>query len=383
MTYQQDAMSYYTNYYGQPSGTPIYGQFNTNSGNDGSSAPPWGWMGYDAGGSGFSTGAQSPWGNAVTTNYGYLQPGSLRPLGTNTGNGYIGANGQLVLPGSTYSPYGTGGYGGAGGAGGAGGGLNGLLPADDGRRDFVHDDFVNAALGRLNDVQNGTSLPYDAATVNSMMSHATDMNAAAEAQQAQSLREAAAAGGASLNDPSTQAAMRELTSKRQGANMNAAQAIDQEANRANFNARQDANNQMADLRFRQLSSSTSAAQPTPGGTATYRPGTGGSGGTGGSSGGFNMVNGLPDPGQFAQWVNQQGGYVNNTAPGQLPPGMYGSMSPQGTNWGKGTYTKPPPGPSTNPVSPSYTGITTTGSKVWQPPKYIGPTTNPVSDPGYP
>lgn len=283
----------------------VYGGPANHGSMDGSQ-PGFGWNGYSAG-STFNSGTGqggAPWSGAHNTTWGTLVPGSLRPL---DGNGYINAQGGVSLYGTTY-PVGSPGGGGTQGMFGA---------ADDGRRDFVHDDYTNSALNQLQGVASGKNLPYDATTRSNMLSHAGEMNAAAEQAQSGQLRNAAASGGASLNDPSMQAAQRELMSRRQSGNASAAQQIDSQANLANFNAQQDANNQMAALRFRQRSDSPIGSQPPPG-SSTGSMGSGG--GTGapntghpvGPTGGYHppITAGAQSALSLMQQKLQNGAYFN-------------------------------------------------------------------------
>lgn len=300
---------------------PIYGNGGYGYSNptaDGSAAG----MGWNQGtgsygGWGQSTGyspyGAGPWSGATNTPWGYMSDYQI--LGGDPSQGNTG----FGIPGQSY---GIG--GGTGGTGGSSGGMTAGMfgAADDGRRDFVHDDYVNAALGRLQSVASGQNLPFDETTRSNMLSRAGDMNAAAEEQQAGSMRDSAAAGGASLSDPSYAAAQRELSSRRQGANANAAQDIDMTANRENFAAQNTANNQMATLRFDQRSRSPVAAQPAPG--------------AGSPNGNTSQHTPLPANGSTTGWNygGGAGGYANGytyTPANPMPAGFTSSASERRTS----------------------------------------------------
>lgn len=123
----------------------------------------------------------------------------------------------------------------AGGGGGGMGGSSGIGGSGAGR-----DPETSAALALLRQIMDGKVLPYDEATRTAMTTKASDMNASAEGAAVQDANESAAVGGASASDPSLAAARREFMARRQSGNASAANAIDQQANRANFGARMDA-----------------------------------------------------------------------------------------------------------------------------------------------
>jgi hypothetical protein len=260
---QQAAQSIYNQQqaYDARQPTQMYGAFNTNSGNDGSAAI-YPWMGYSMGGTGFSTGAQAPWAGAQTTPIGV--PGTYGVNAQASAQGWNPNNPTLTQPLTQQTAQSMGMFG----------------ATDDGRRDLVHDDYVNAALGNLESIASGQRMPFDQATKSNMMSQASSMSAAAEQAQAGQMRNAAAMGGASLNDPSYQAAQRELMARRQGTNAQAANAIEMEANQANFGAQRDASNQMGALRMQQRQNSRPQDQPSAGTARTYtgQPITAGAGG---------------------------------------------------------------------------------------------------------
>lgn len=115
----------------------------------------------------------------------------------------------------------------------------------------ANDPYINSALGRLRGTVDGTHLPYDANTRANLTSKATDMNAAAEASNAEDVQERIARNGGSMNDPAAQAALARLKSQRQGANTTAVQNIESQANVANFGAQQQAAGAMGDMRLSQ------------------------------------------------------------------------------------------------------------------------------------
>jgi hypothetical protein len=143
-----------------------------------------------------------------------------------------------------------------------------------------NDAYINSALGRLRGTVEGRTLPYDETTKANLTSKAADMNAAAEASNAQDVQERIARSGGSMNDPAAQAALARLKSQRQGANATAAQSIESQAGVANFNAQQQAAGAMGDMRLSQA-----RVDPNLNGPATRGNGTG----FGASMGGSGMT----------------------------------------------------------------------------------------------
>jgi hypothetical protein len=307
---QQAAQSIYNQQqaYAARQPTSQNGTFNTNSGNDGSAAI-YPWMGYSMGGTGFSTGAQAPWAGAQTTPIGV--PGTYGVNAQASAQGWNPNNPTLTQPLTQQTAMGM------------------FGATDDGRRDLVHDDYVNAALGNLESIASGQRMPFDQATKSNMMSQASSMSAAAEQAQAGQMRNAAAMGGASLNDPSYQAAQRELMARRQGTNAQAANAIEMEANQANFGAQRDASNQMGALRMQQRQNSRPQDQPAAGATRAYA--------------GQNITAGASRPGTTG-YQTQQGvfgnypGYTGEQSGTGAPPRV-GAGAPAVVRAGA----KPPPG----------------------------------------
>lgn len=89
-------------------------------------------------------------------------------------------------------------------------------------------------------VLSGGALPFSPTAKAGMVSHASDMNAAAEGANNQRLDNNAAAGGASSTDPSFQAAKMGNQAQRQTANQTAVRDIDTQAETQNFGAQMNA-----------------------------------------------------------------------------------------------------------------------------------------------
>lgn len=106
--------------------------------------------------------------------------------------------------------------------------------------------YEASAMAHLQSVLNGSKLPYDQATQNAMMTQGSDMSGAAEAAQLQQTNSQALANGASASDPSLQGLAREYMAQRQGQNQQTANAVAQQASKANFAAQSDAARTMAD-----------------------------------------------------------------------------------------------------------------------------------------
>lgn len=106
---------------------------------------------------------------------------------------------------------------------------------------------AEAASKYLNRVLSGKELPYDQATQANMLSQQSGMNASAEAARNAMMTDGALAGGAGMNDPSLQGARMNSMARRQSDNANSANAIAQNANKANFGAKLSAAGTLADF----------------------------------------------------------------------------------------------------------------------------------------
>jgi len=130
--------------------------------------------------------------------------------------------------------------------------LQAILGATEGRATALEaDPRTNAAMDFFQGVMGGQNAPYNDTVRSAMLTDASNRSAAAEGAQAGLLRDQMAQNGGSVTDPAGQAAMRELMSRRQGANQNAMNNIDQQANIANFNARMQGGAQLAGVRSAQ------------------------------------------------------------------------------------------------------------------------------------
>lgn len=95
----------------------------------------------------------------------------------------------------------------------------------------------------------GGGTPYDATTINAMMTQQGQAAAGGEAASNQMLMDTLAANGGNANDPSLRAAMQENLTNRNNMVSNARLGIDTQANLANFNANRQADlaNQAANM----------------------------------------------------------------------------------------------------------------------------------------
>ncbi len=126
---------------------------------------------------------------------------------------------------------------------------NELMRLTEGRgKDILNDPHTAAALKFLGGATSGENTPFNATVRNNMMTSAAGQAASAEGAQSQMLQQQMAMNGGAMSDPSAQAAMRELASRRQGQVMGAANSIDSQANVANFNAQMQGANQLAGVR---------------------------------------------------------------------------------------------------------------------------------------
>lgn len=98
----------------------------------------------------------------------------------------------------------------------------------------------SAALSYLTGTVRGQNAPFNQQAIDSQYSQASGMNAAAETAQNGRIGEQVAAGGASPNDPSAQAARSQNMAMRQGANQRAMGQIQSQASQANQQAQQQA-----------------------------------------------------------------------------------------------------------------------------------------------
>jgi hypothetical protein len=190
----------------------------------------------------------------ATRSFGAYQPGqSYSPYGTNTSTG--AARGSYDQ-GKANTAAGTPGYS------DPTNGLTGQARVDASRGQVfantegrgqatMSDPYTQAALDRFKSVATGGTQPYDDTTKNAMLTSASNASAAAEGSQSQMLQQQMAMNGGSMSDPASQAAMRELAANRQGANQNALNGINMEANRANFAAANDGASNLASVRSNQ------------------------------------------------------------------------------------------------------------------------------------
>lgn len=113
---------------------------------------------------------------------------------------------------------------------------------------LMADPRIKAALDQL---QGGMDGPYTDAVQNQLISRNADSSAYAEGTNAEELRNQLAARGVSANDPSYQAALRELQGQRQASNLAFAGDTRSKATIDNYTAGQDAARNLASLRLGQ------------------------------------------------------------------------------------------------------------------------------------
>lgn len=266
----------------------------------------------------------NPWGSTTNIWNSQQNDGSVpwsqvfagAPVGSSIPNGQV-----PTYPGSTA-------WSGSGGGIGGGGGGPAYSP------NTANDSYLNAALDRLKGTVSGQNVPFDANTKNNMLSKASDMNAASEASNAQDVQAQIAANGGSAMDASSQAALRALKSTRQGANAQAAQGIESQANLANFGAQETAANDLSTTRLRQASvdPNYNGAASTVGGVPGVRPpatGGGGATATAGATTGAPTAN--PATGDL---MNPDGTYVGHPSwwkpiAQPVPNGSYGWQTGSG------------------------------------------------------
>jgi hypothetical protein len=111
--------------------------------------------------------------------------------------------------------------------------------------DLKGDPLDELISSQLSEVIGGKSSPYDDRTISALMTQATDEGADAEGAAWQDLIDQHVAAGGNPNDPSLLAERRAMLSNRQKGNQSAMNSIRQNANVANFQARQGASAQGA------------------------------------------------------------------------------------------------------------------------------------------
>lgn len=158
-------------------------------------------------------------------------------------------------------------------------------------------------------VLSGGKLPFNPATKANMVSRASDMTAAAEGANNQRNASVAAAGGASANDPSYQAAQLANQASRQTANQTAVRDIDTEAEKANFGAEAEAANALNQNAMQRESYAHQQANQANNQAMSFLPWnqSGGSGSSGGNNfkDGMETLGGLRyrTPGQSAPYYS--------------------------------------------------------------------------------
>lgn len=158
-----------------------------------------------------------------------------------------------------------------------------------------------AAESFYNDVLSGKQLPFSPFAKSQMLSQQSDMSAAAEGARNQQMYGAAAAGGASANDPSMKAAALSNMAARQTQNQTAARDIDTAAYQANFGAQMGAANQ---LNANAMAREQWAQQAASGAGV-----------------------GMP----FSPWGSGQSGGGGSTPSNTVGMGLYGNRDPFGYN----------------------------------------------------
>lgn len=147
---------------------------------------------------------------------------------------------------------------------------NAILGLTEGRMNAVlNDPHTASALKFLGGVTSGQNTPFNATVRNNMLTSQAGMAAAAEGAQAQQLKEQMALNGMAMTDPAAQAALREIQSRRQGQVMQGKNAIDSQANIANFNAQMAGANNLASVRAGQNAQANSMANAAAGHRSTF------------------------------------------------------------------------------------------------------------------
>jgi hypothetical protein len=120
-----------------------------------------------------------------------------------------------------------------------------ILANTEGRADELRNDPAQRrVLDFLSGVTQGDTLPYDQGTLNALEAQNARSTAAQAGSMAEQLRASAALSGGNPSDPSYQAAMREIDSKRMGANLDYAGQMRPQAALQNFQARMQGANQL-------------------------------------------------------------------------------------------------------------------------------------------
>lgn len=117
--------------------------------------------------------------------------------------------------------------------------------------ELAKDPQLGAAESFFGKVMGGQVGPYTDRSKAAMLSQTAGATASAQAAQMQALRDATAASGGSIYDPSFQAKSAELNAMRQGQNINALGDINSRAAEANFGAQMSGANQLASTRMGQ------------------------------------------------------------------------------------------------------------------------------------
>jgi len=146
-----------------------------------------------------------------------------------------------------------------GGGAGSGGGLDvndsrqQILDATMGYRDqILNDPSQQLALDRMREVLGGEATPFNDEVRNALLSTAADQSANSSANQQASILQNAARQGLSPSDPAVQAQLRAVSGQQAIAGQQASQSLNSQANLANFNARQRAAAQLAQMRLAQM-----------------------------------------------------------------------------------------------------------------------------------
>lgn len=115
-------------------------------------------------------------------------------------------------------------------------------------QEIQNDPYTTAALGYLRDVTGGAQTPFNDQVQNSILARQADGTAAAESARRQQMMDGFASSGMSASDPAAQAALRELSARRQQTNNANLGDLLSNANVQNFNARMAGANQLAAVR---------------------------------------------------------------------------------------------------------------------------------------
>ncbi len=128
----------------------------------------------------------------------------------------------------------------------------GMMANTEGRAgELANDPRLASAMDFFARTMGGAEGPYTEGSKTAMLNKQASMSSAAQAAQMKALQDATAAAGGSVYDPSYQAKVAEMNANRQGANQNAAGAIEREAAQANFGARMGGAGQLVGARMGQ------------------------------------------------------------------------------------------------------------------------------------